>query len=91
MKLKELLQDIHGLDERLRDLEQNYGMLSDDMYVLYRLGELEQSKDLIRWVGYYELKQERQRAYTIALREHWLNLRRSNVETPFQLQPLAAT
>ena len=70
MKLRELLQDIHGLDERLRDLEQNYGMLSDDMYVLYRLGELEQSKDLIRWVGYYELQQERQRAYTTALREH---------------------
>lgn len=91
MTLRELLQDIHGLDERLRVLEQNYGMLSEDMYMLYRLGELEQSKDLIRWVGYYELKQERQRAYTTALREHWLNLRRSNVETPFQLQPLAAT
>lgn len=91
MTLRELLQDIHGLDERLRALEQNYGMLSEDMYTLYRLGELEQSKDLIRWVGYYELKQERQRAYTMALREHWLNLRRSNAETPFQLQPLAAT
>ncbi|MEZ4862258.1 MAG: hypothetical protein R3C14_13155 [Caldilineaceae bacterium] len=65
MQLKELLQDIHGLDERLRKLEENYGMLSEDMYTLYRLGELEQSKDLIRWVGYYELKQERQRAYAI--------------------------
>lgn len=64
MTLQELLSDIHGLDERLRDLEQKYGMLTDDMYMLYRLGELEQSKDLIRWVGYCELRQERQKAYT---------------------------
>ena len=91
MQLKELLQDIYGLDERLRVLEQNYGILSEEMYRLYRLGELEQSKDLIRWVGYYEFKQERQRAYAIALREHWLNLRRTNLETPILLQPLAAT
>ena len=62
MTLPELLQDIHGLDERLRVLEQKYGMLTEDMFMLYRLGELEQSKDLIRWVGYYELKQERQSA-----------------------------
>ncbi len=66
MTLEEILQDIHGLDAKLRDLEQKYSLLSDDMYTLYRLGELEQSRDLIRWVGYYELRQERQRAYTTA-------------------------
>ena len=43
MTLEEILQDIHGLDTRLRELEQKYGLLSDDMYTLYRLGELEQS------------------------------------------------
>jgi hypothetical protein len=48
---------------QLRELEQQYGLLSEDLYTLYRLGELEQSRDLIRWVGYYELRQERQRAY----------------------------
>ena len=63
MTLEEILQDIHGLDARLRELEQQYGLLSEDLYTLYRLGELEQSRDLIRWVGYYELRQERQRAY----------------------------
>ena len=63
MTLDEILQDIHGLDERLREFEQQYGMLSEDLYTLYRLGELEQSRDLIRWVGYYELRQERQRVY----------------------------
>lgn len=64
MTLEEIVQDIHGLDGRLRELEKIYGLLSEDFYTLYRLGELEQSQDLIRWVGYYELRQERQRAYT---------------------------
>jgi hypothetical protein len=66
MTLEEILQDIHGLDARLQELEQQYGVLSEDLYTLYRLGELEQSRDLIRWVGYYELRQERQRAYEAA-------------------------
>ncbi|MBV7330923.1 hypothetical protein KFU94_22310 [Chloroflexi bacterium TSY] len=90
MTLQQLLQDIHGLDERLRSLEQKYGMLTEDMYMLYRLGELEQSKDLIRWVGYYELRQERQSAYANALREHWMQLRQANLGIPIPLQQLAA-
>jgi len=49
MTLEEILQDIHGLDAQLRELEQQYELLSEDMYTLYRLGELEQSRDLIRW------------------------------------------
>ena len=75
MTLDEILQDIHGLDERLRGLEKKYVMLSDDMYTLYRLGELEQTQDLIRWVGYYELRQDRQRSYSNALRARLLKLR----------------
>lgn len=75
MQLEEILQDIHGLDAKLRELEQRYSLLSDDMYALYRLGELEQSQDLIRWVGYYELREERQRAYAVALRERLLKWR----------------
>ncbi len=90
MTLQELLSDIHGLDERLRELEQKYGMLTDDMYMLYRLGELEQSKDLIRWVGYSELRQERQRAYNNALRERWVQLRQSQSGMPISLQQVAA-
>ncbi len=88
MTLDEILQDIHGLDERLQKLEQQYGMLSEDMYTLYRLGELEQSPDLIRWVGYYELRQDRRRAYETALRERLLALRR--IGSPIPLQPLGA-
>lgn len=70
MTLQELLSDIHGLDERLR--------------------ELEQSKDLIRWVGYHELRQERQRAYTDALRERWVYLRQAQSGMPIPLQQVAA-
>jgi hypothetical protein len=59
MTLEEILQDIHALDAKLAVLEEQYGLLSADMYRLYELGEWEQSRDLIRWVGYYELRQER--------------------------------
>jgi len=91
MTLEEILQDIHGLDVRLRELEQRYGLLSEDMYTLYRLGELEQSRDLIRWVGYYELRQERQRAYAAALRERLLSLRHTGAGLSLPLQPRLAT
>ncbi len=87
MTLEEILHDIHGLDARLRELEERYGILSDDLYTLYRLGELEQSQDLIRWVGYYELRQERQRAYTAALRERLLAMRSAGAGTPIPLSP----
>jgi hypothetical protein len=87
MTLDNILKDIHGLDERLLELEQQYGLLSEDMYALYRLGELEQSHDLIRWVGYYELRQERQQVYTVALRERLLALRQANAGAPLSLRP----
>jgi len=90
MTLEEVLQDIHGLDKRLQKLEQQYGMLSEDLYALYRLGELEQSRDLIRWVGYYELRQERERAYAAALRERLLALRSASAGHPIPLHPYLA-
>jgi len=87
MKLVDGLQDIFGLDEKLRELEKQYGLLSDDLYALYRLGELEQTKDLIRWVGYYELRQERQKRYGLALRERLFALRQQNQNRPLTLEP----
>lgn len=91
MTLEEILQDIHGLDARLLELEQQYGILSEDLYALYRLGEFEQNRDLIRWVGYYELRQERQRTYATALRERLLLLRQANANTLISLRPHFAT
>jgi hypothetical protein len=87
MTLNEILQDIHGLDERLRKLEERYAILSEDMYALYRLGELEQTEDIIRWVGYYELRQKRQRAYTEAQRARLLSLRKEGAGEAIRLQP----
>jgi hypothetical protein len=87
MTLEEILQDIHGLDTRLRELEERYGLLSDDMYTLYRLGELEQSQDLIRWVGYYEMRKERREAYAAALRERLLTWRTTGPGIPIPLRP----
>lgn len=85
--LQEILQDIYGLDARLRKLEKQYGLLSEDLYTLYRLGEVEQSRDLIRWIGYYELRQERQRTYSAALRERLLDLRKTSSGAPIALRP----
>jgi hypothetical protein len=87
MTLEEVLRDIHGLDAKLRDLEQTYGLLSDDMYALYRLGELEQSRDLIRWVGYHEMRRERQNNYAAVLRERLLALRSTSPTNPITLRP----
>ena len=87
MTLEQILQDIHGLDRRLQALEQQYGLLSEDMHTLYRLGELEQSRDLIRWVGYYELWQERRQAYQTVLRDRLVALRRTDVGKPIPLRP----
>ena len=87
MTLEEILQDIHSLDVRLRELEQQYGLLSDDLYMFYRLGEFEQSRDLIRWIGYYELRQERRRAYEVALRERLLSQRDIGIMTTLPLRP----
>jgi hypothetical protein len=63
MTLQEVIQDIHGLDEELASLEKRYGLLSADFYHLYKAGEIEQSRDFIRWVGYYEAKLEREARY----------------------------
>jgi hypothetical protein len=63
MTLDEIIQDIHGLEAELAQLEKRYGLLSADFYHLYKAGELEQSRDFIQWVGYYESKLEREIRY----------------------------
>jgi hypothetical protein len=61
MKREDIIRDIHGLDTELAALEEQYGLLSADFYHFYRAGELEQTRDFIRWAGFYETKLERQR------------------------------
>jgi hypothetical protein len=40
-----------------------YGLLSADFYHLYKAGELEQTRDFMQWVGYYEAKLAREARY----------------------------
>jgi len=49
--------------DHLVRLEKRYGLLSVDFYHLYKASELEQSRDFIQWMGYYEAKLEREAHY----------------------------
>jgi uncharacterized HAD superfamily protein len=73
--LHEIIQDIHGLDMELTQLEKRYGLLSADFYHLYKAGELEQTRDFIQWVGYYEAKLAREVRYREMLYAYLRELR----------------
>ena len=75
MTLHAIIQDIHGLDGELARLERRYGLLSTDLYYLYKAGELEQTRDFIQWVGYYEAKLEREARYREMMYAHLRALR----------------
>lgn len=75
MTLNEVIQDIHGLDAKLEKLETRYGLLSADFYHLYKAGELEQSRELIKWVGYYETRLDRTSHYQELMYSHLRHLR----------------
>lgn len=63
MTITDIIRDIHGLDAELTILESRYGLLSADFYHLYKAGEVEQTRDFIQWVGYYEAKVAREASY----------------------------
>ena len=75
MTLSEVIEDIHGLDAELAQLESRYGLLSADFYHLYKAGELEQSRDFIQWVGYYEGKLAREACYREIMYDYLRQLR----------------
>jgi uncharacterized HAD superfamily protein len=75
MTLNEIIQDIHGLDKELAQLEDRYGLLSPDFYHLYKAGEVEQSRDFIQWIGYYEAKLERESRYRDMMYSYLRDLR----------------
>ena len=75
MALNKIIQDIHGLDAQLTQLESRYGLLSADFYHLYKAGELEQSRDFIQWVGYYEAKLAREASYREMMYDYLRKLR----------------
>jgi hypothetical protein len=90
MKREEIIRDIHGLDTELAALEEQYGLLSTDFYHFYRTGELEQTRDFIRWAGLYEAKQEREASYRELIYEHVRELRRRSGLGALALDPAGA-
>lgn len=87
MKREDIIRDIHGLDAELAVLEEQYGLLSADFYHFYRAGELEQSRDFIRWAGFFEAKQEREGQYRRLVYEHLRALRRQAGLGALELTP----
>ncbi len=90
MKREDIIRDIHGLDAELAALEEQYGLLSADFYHFYRAGELEQTRDFIRWAGFYEAKQQREAAYRELVYEHLRELRRRSGLGALALDPAGA-
>lgn len=90
MTLPEIIQDIHGLDAELVQLEKRYGLLSSDFYHLYKAGEIEQTRDFIQWVGYYEAKLEREARYREMMYHHLRQLRQQAGLDTLHLAPADA-
>jgi len=90
MKREDIIRDIHGLEAELAALEELYGLLSADFYHFYRAGELEQTRDFIRWAGFYEAKQDREASYRELVYEHFRELRRRSGLGALALNPAGA-
>jgi D-alanyl-D-alanine dipeptidase len=91
MTLSEIIQDIHGLEAELAQLEKRYGLLSADFYHLYKAGELEQSRDFIQWVGYYEAKLKREACYREMMYTYLRDLRQHVGLGALRLTPQTAS
>ena len=87
MTLDDIIQDIHGLDAELARLEKRYGLLSADFYHLYKAGELEQRRDFIEWVAYYEAKLQREAKYREQMYDYLRQLRQKAGLGALELMP----
>jgi len=69
MTIDEILKDIHAIQEHLKNFEERYKLLSADFYKLYQANKLEQSRDFIEWLGFYEILLDREREYKKLLKK----------------------
>ncbi len=95
LSLQEIIADIHALDERLREYERKYGMLSEDFYELYVKGELrdEEEEEIVDyggWAAFYKMRMQRKTAYSQKLEAFLRALRRSAPENALILTPITA-
>lgn len=68
IRLIDLVQDIHAMDEELWHYEKRYGLRSQYFYTLYRAGQLRdedpaEARDYSDWAACYEIKQHREELY----------------------------
>lgn len=90
MNRENIIRDIHGLETELAALEEQYGLLSADFYHCFRAGELEQTRDFIRWAGCYEAKLEREADYRRMAYAHLRELRQRSGLGALTLAPAGA-
>jgi hypothetical protein len=63
--ITEILDDLRAADETTRRFERRYWLSSADFYELYRQGLLddgEHAEDFALWVGFYQIKLDRESA-----------------------------
>lgn len=87
MKREDIIRDIHALDAELAALEAQYRLPSADFYHFYRTGELEQSRDFIRWAAFYEATQKREISYRQLVYAYFRELRQRSGLGSLALDP----
>ena len=66
-RIQEVIEELHGLDQKLACFEHQYGILSETFFAWYQSGEDPESLDWVQdfalWAGAYQLKLRRQEKY----------------------------
>lgn len=67
MNIREILNDIHALEEELLQFEKKYGIRSETLYAAYMVGEEPENEDWVmdfgEWASVYRIWLERQASY----------------------------
>ncbi|MBI3363174.1 MAG: hypothetical protein HY023_18895 [Chloroflexi bacterium] len=63
MTLDELIRSIHTLENHLQKFEEKYELRSEDFYRLVAEDKIDQTEEFIEWLGVYEIKLKREKAY----------------------------
>lgn len=54
------MRELAELDQRLAAFEQQYQLASDEFYVRYEAGQLEDSADFMEWSSFYDMRRSAQ-------------------------------
>jgi len=73
MTIEEVLKDIHAIQEHLNVFEEKYKLISADFYKLLKADKLDESRDFIEWMGFYEILTDREQEYRKLLKDQILD------------------